>query len=474
MTVDLPHQDSGPLFPDDDLRHSIETRLRDVLTRSIGRVGRGKVTPAMNVEAFREELAAKVFDEQEDLARLLDWTIGWLERGLVQTNHPRYFGLYNPAPSFPAICADQVAAAFNPQICVWSHAPVAVEIETHVVNQVARRAALPMDAGGHFTSGGSEANSTAAICAFTSNNTEFSELGVRAFGGAPRIYASADSHLAWLKIAHQLGVGRSAVRLVSTDGKGRMDPVALEEAILTDMSAGDVPVMVAATAGTTNAGVVDPLHPCADIAKEHGLWFHVDAAWGGALLASDKYRHVLTGIERADSITIDAHKWFASTMGAGMFLVRQRAILNEAFRVSTEYMPSNDAAVDLYVNSVQWSRRFVGLRMFLSLGVAGWEGYATHVERAIDLIDRLSERLTSKGWTRANDSKMAVACLVPPPSRLCVDDVVSRVVTSGESWISATTFEGQRVIRVCATNGRTTTADADHLENQLIRESAVS
>src|SRR4029077_3096023 len=141
----------------------------------------------------------------------------------------------------------------------------------------------------------------------------------RAFAGAPAFYVSRESHLAWFKIAHQAGIGRDAVRLVATAGSGRLDPQALVQMIEADRAAGMAPVMVAATAGTTNAGVIDPLAPCADIARRFGIWFHADAAWGGALIASDRFRSRLAGIERADSVTIDAHKWFATTMGCGMF-----------------------------------------------------------------------------------------------------------------------------------------------------------
>ena len=122
--------------------------------------------------------------------------------------------------------------------------------------------------------------------------------------------------------------------------------------------------------------MIDPLHTCADIAAANGAWFHVDAAWGGAALSSDRLRSVLAGIERADSITIDAHKWFATTMGCGMFITRHGPVLSEAFRVAADFMPSTAASTDPYLNTVQWSRRFLGLRLFLSLGVAGWQGIA--------------------------------------------------------------------------------------------------
>ncbi len=124
--------------------------------------------------------------------------------------------------------------------------------------------------------------------------------------------------------------------------------------------------MIVATAGTTGGGMIDPLHACADIAKQQALWLHVDAAWGGAALASNRLRGVLDGIERADSITIDAHKWLATTMGCAIFISRRADLLSEAFHASTSFMPSSISGVDPYLNSVQWSRRFLGLRLFLA------------------------------------------------------------------------------------------------------------
>src|SRR5439155_7824845 len=194
------------------------------------------------------------------------------------------------------------------------------ELEAHVIRAVARRAGLPPEATGHFATGGSEANYTSLLCALTRAERGFATDGVRAFSGPVSLYASRECHIAWLKVAHQAGVGRSALRLVDTDGKGRMDPRSLAREVAEDRAQGTVPVLIVATAGTTGAGMIDPLLECAQIAHDHGVWFHVDAAWGGAALATDRLRGALDGIEHADSVTIDAHKWFATTMGCGMFI----------------------------------------------------------------------------------------------------------------------------------------------------------
>jgi aromatic-L-amino-acid/L-tryptophan decarboxylase len=328
------------LFPPRDERLRLDDYLTIALSDADQRVSHGPVTPTIDLDCFRTDL--------------LEWTIAGMERGVVHMNNPRYLGLFNPAPTFPAQCADRIAATFNPQLATSTTSPVAVEIEAHVARLVAGRVGLAADAAGHFTSGGSEANYTALVCALTKASPAFATIGSRAFAGQPVFYISADSHLAWIKMAHQAGVGRAAARLVPTDGSGRMSLDALTATMRTDTMNGCVPFMIVATAGTTNAGMIDPLERCAEIARGAALWYHVDAAWGGGVIASERLRGMLAGIQLADSVTIDAHKWFATTMGCGMFLTARPGILSDVFNVSASYMPSHAPTVDPYVTTAQW------------------------------------------------------------------------------------------------------------------------
>jgi glutamate/tyrosine decarboxylase-like PLP-dependent enzyme len=390
-----------------------------------------------------------------------------LELGVVHPTHPRYFGLYNPKPNFPALCADRIVGAFNPQLASATTSPAAVALENHVIRSVAKRAGLPEGSGGHFTSGGSEANFTALLCALTRREPKYAVSGARAFFGEPVFYVSKESHRSWEKIAHQSGVGRSAVKLVATDGRGRMSGAALGRLIEADLTAGCVPIMVVATAGTTSAGMIDPLEECGELARRHGLWFHVDAAWGGAAIASELLRPVLAGIELADSCTIDAHKWFATTMGCGMFLIRESEILSRVFHADATYMPSRETSVDPYVNSLQWSRRFLGLRLFLSLASVGWQGYATHVERAVSHAAEIRRRLSARGWSVLNDSPVAVLVVAPPPECGTPRAIVRRILESGAAWVSVARFEEQDVIRICVTHGETSDEDVAVLIDAL-------
>jgi aromatic-L-amino-acid/L-tryptophan decarboxylase len=460
------------LFPRADERRRVDDLLTLQLGAAAQRVAHGSVVPTLDIDAFDKDLAGFDFAEPRSLDDLLSWIMPCMEHGVVHITHPRYFGLFNPPPTFPAQCADRITTIFNPQLASSASSPVPVALEAHMIRAVGARAGLGSDAAGHFATGASEANFTALVCALTRAHPRFASEGVRAFPGPVTFYASNESHITWLKVAHETGVGRDALRTVATDGHGRMDVDALRQAIVSDRAKGCVPVMIAATAGTTVAGMVDPLEACAQVARTEDVWYHVDAAWGGAAIASDSLRGVLTGLELADSITIDAHKWFATTMGCAMFIVREggrggRALLSETFHTSTTYMPSNVTTIDPYLNSVQWSRRFLGLRLFLSLGVAGWEGYGRHVERALEVIARVREGLVARGWKVVNDSRLAVLCVVPPSGRGAPKEIRERVLASGRAWVSAPHFEGSDVIRICATSGETTLSDVGELISTL-------
>jgi glutamate/tyrosine decarboxylase-like PLP-dependent enzyme len=465
-----------PLFLDPaaaEPRRAIEHRLTELLIEGLRQVAAGPARVTLDLARFGDELRGFDFAAPRPLEEVAAWAVAALGGGVIPLTHARYLGLFNPAPTFAAECADRIIAAFNPQLVVWSHAPAAVEIDRHVIEAVLRRLGFAVGpgtgTGGHFTSGGAESNLTALLCAATAACPAFAAEGARGFAGRPVLYASRESHLAWFKIAHATGLGREAVRLIATDGGGRMDVAALAAQLERDRAAGCAPVMIAATAGTTNAGMIDPLAACAEVAAGAGVWLHVDAAWGGALVASERLRGQLAGIERADSVTIDAHKWFATTMGAGMFFTRHAALLSQVFAVAASYMPSNDTGRDPYVTTMQWSRRFVGLRLFLGLAAAGWRGYAAHVERGVALLEGLGRELAAAGWTVVNASEMAILCLRPPAGAPPVRQLVDELVGGGEAWISVAQLEGEEVIRVCVTNGRTGEAELAEVAAALRR-----
>ncbi|MGH3659501.1 MAG: pyridoxal phosphate-dependent decarboxylase family protein, partial [Micromonosporaceae bacterium] len=313
---------------------------------------------------------------------------------------------------------------------------------------------------------------TAVLLALVRAFPAYREHGLRSLEGQPVFYASAESHLAWVKIAQMVGLGREALRLVPVGPGLEMDVDLLRDAIARDREAGMLPFLVAATAGTTGAGAIDPLASLADVAGDEGLWLHTDAAWAGAVVLSDRLRPLLAGIDRSDSVTVDAHKWLSVPMVAGMLMTRHPAQLPEAFALSTSYMPGAvEDAVEPYTTSVQWSRRFAGLKLLLSLAVHGRSGYAAQLERDVRLGELLADRLEATGWRRVNRTPLPVVCVEDPDASELGDpeawtwhtDVADRVVETGRCWISPVRLAGRPALRACITSHRTGTDDLDRL-----------
>jgi glutamate/tyrosine decarboxylase-like PLP-dependent enzyme len=459
--------DGTVLFPCDLRRLDIDDGLTRLLARARVEKRNGGVAATIGPEEAEASLAAFDFQDPADLADVLAWVIGEMGRGITQIGHPRYFGLFNPTPAFPSECADRIVASFNAQLASATTSPFPVAVERHVLGAIASRLGMPAHTAGHFTSGGSEANAASVLCALTTAEPRYAQDGVSAFKAAPRIYVSWDAHMAWVKIAHQAGIGRAAIRLIATDGQGRLDPAELIRCMREDDARGDLPLLVVSTAGTTGAGMIDCLDANADIAQQFGAWHHVDAAWGGGAVASDKLIGVLHGIERAHSVTIDAHKWLATTMGCGMFLTQRPDALAKTFHATMECMPSCSLGRDPYVTTAQWSRRFLGLRLFVGLAAGGWQAYAALVEKSVELAALLRARLENTGWRVVNRSSLAVLCLRPPEGAPDARRIAASVVHSGQAWVSSVTFLGESVVRVCLTSGETRAEDVMHLADLL-------
>ncbi len=405
------------LMLDAETRGELWRRLVEAMESYLNGVGEARVAPELDVAAIREALAPFDFARPLDPLEALDFAVEGLWKWQVHTPHPRYFGLFNPAPTTMGIAADALVAAFNPQLAAWSHSPLAAEIEQHLVRTLGGRFGFdPARVEGNFTSGGAEANHTALLTALTRAFPEIGRRGLLALRSQPVLYVSPEAHHSFLKAARLCGIGTEAVREVRVDSSLRMIPEDLAARIEEDRSAGHTPFLVVATVGSTSAGAVDPVAAIAQVTDEAGgLWLHVDAAWGGAAALVPELRPVLDGAARADSITFDAHKWLSVPMGAGVYLTRHPGILERTFRVAARYMPREASVLpvaDPYAHSMQWSRRFIGLKLFLSLAVAGWEGYEEAIRHQTAMGDRLRERLREEGWAIVNDTPLPVVCFV--------------------------------------------------------------
>ena len=433
------------------------------------------VVGSVSADTIREHLRrAYSFDEPRSAEELVRDVTEMLGSWAVHVPHPRYFGYFNPTPLPAAVAGDLLAAAYNPQLAVWSHAPAAVEMEQHVLRWLTERLGLPLEeSAAHFTSGGAEANFTAVLSALTARAPEYGRRGLAGIRLRPTLYHSAGAHDSFTKICHMAGMGRDALRVIAVDDGFQMDPQALRERLAADRAAGETPVMVVATAGTTASGVIDPLPEIASLCREHDVWFHVDAAWGGAAALAPSLRDCLEGIEEADSVTWDAHKWLNVTMGAGMFFCRHSHVLEEAFRVTTDYMPSLTAGVvDPYVTSMQWSRRFIGLKLFMTLAHLGESGYAEMIEAQATMGRYLRQRLEDEGWMHVTQTPLPVSCVTHrriEEGSISAEEVLEQVLASGRAWISTVKLGERTALRACITSYRTTEEDVNLLVETMSR-----
>ena len=296
--------------------------------------------------------------------------------------------------------------------------------------------------------------------------------GLRSLVGQPCLYVSEHAHHSLLKASRASGLGAHAVHEIGTDTKGRMQVLELQARLAADRANGDLPFMLVATAGTTGIGSVDPLVELAHVCARENLWLHVDAAWAGSALLSENLSRHLRGIEHADSVTWDAHKWLDVPMGAGMLFLRQRGLGNAVYAVATGYVPdASDGSSEPYLNTAQWSRRFIGLKLFMALASLSERGYSELIEHQAELGDTLRAKLRDAGWAISNDSPFPLVCFSAPgladnPGML--DALVKMLQERGQVWISKLDLPaGETVLRACITSYDTREEDLDVLVDEL-------
>jgi glutamate/tyrosine decarboxylase-like PLP-dependent enzyme len=466
------------LLPDREGRAALWSELIRQAESYFEEVESLPVAPALKQNELHALLDGFSFDKPGSRLDVLHRFTEELKRHQVHTPHPCYFGLFNPAPAFMGILGESIAATLNPQLAAWSHSPLAVETERRLIDAFARKFGLPeKSADGCLTSGGAEANITAVLSALAERWPDVLDDGSQGISARPVFYASAESHHSFLKAARATGLGRAALRTVPVTDTLEMDCDALRRMIQEDRKLGYEPFLIVGTAGTTGAGIVDPLTAISDAARANGLWFHVDAAWGGVAVLVPELRIALAGIESADSITFDPHKFLSMPMGAGMFLTRHRDILSRIFSVSTAYMPKEAerlAIVDPYIHSLQWSRRFIGLKLFLTLATTGWSGYAEVLRHQSEMGDLLRERLEKSGWSVVNRTSLPVVCFTPSDVEWDMathQRLADAVVQSGSAWVSTILLGGRKpALRTCITNFRT---EPEHIDTLLAALSKV-
>ncbi|HSY99776.1 MAG TPA: pyridoxal-dependent decarboxylase [Terriglobales bacterium] len=368
-----------------------------------------------------------------------------------------YFGLMNPTPTYIGVMAETLVAALNPQLATVKRSQLASKIEHETVRWIGERVGWPGEFNGTFTSGGNEANFTGLALALAAKFPNAIEEGIASVGALPVLYASDEAHHSIDKSAGLLGVGRKALRRIPVNENVQLDLRILEQTIDADLASGKKPFCVVATAGTTNTGAVDDLVALAEICRRYDLWLHVDGAYGGSAVFSDRHRSLLRGIEQADSITIDPHKWLAMPLAAGVILTCHPEMLERAFAVAAPYMPKSaeSKGLDNSRISTQWTRRMNSLKLWLTLRVHGRKAYEEHIDRQLGLAQSFAS------WIRASEHFESAAPQILPivafrfKANLRQQDlaeahasIVEEVTRDGRRWISETSVNGHSVLRM--------------------------
>jgi aromatic-L-amino-acid/L-tryptophan decarboxylase len=392
-----------------------------------------------------------------------------------------YFGLMNPTPTYISVLAEALVSALNPQLATQARSQLASKIENETVRWIGERVgwnATSESIGGTFTSGGNEANFSALALALCHHFPQSVNEGIASIGARPTLYASSESHHSLDKSAGLLGLGRNALCRIRVNDRVQMDVDALAAAIAADKKAGHKPFCVVATAGTTNSGAIDDLAAIAQLCKEHNLWLHVDGAYGAAAIFSDKHRNLVRGIEFADSITIDPHKWLCMPFAAGVVLTNKAHLLETTFGTQTPYMPkvAGSTMIDNFKVSTQWSRRMNSLKVYLTLRVHGRLAYEQLIGHQLKLAANFVQRITGEN-TEFELAAPQVLPIVNLRARLpgaSEDDIaamnaaiVDEVTRSGERWISLTRVNGRSVIRMMVISYLTTEQHLNDLANAL-------
>jgi aromatic-L-amino-acid decarboxylase len=477
--------------PDPDLSAEHE-RLGRAVTKIIGDYARRLDRLPVTSDATPGELE-KLFDESLPIDGIsADEILARFETDIaphaMQIASPRYYGLFNPTPLPIAVWADALASVINQNGAAWRNSPSASIVEARVLRWLCELVGYDSFSFGTLTSGGSEANLIGLKCARDKAHRDVRDRGVRAGGKELVVYASEQCHYSLIKSVDILGLGRENLRKVETDKHFHIRTDLLREAIEHDRRAGRIPCCLAGAAGATSTGVVDPLDELADIAREHDCWFHVDAAYGGALAFSEKHKHILRGLERADSITIDPHKWMFVPFACGATLVREGGrVLRDAFDITPEYLSEERGGADVEYDFFRYgqlgTRRFNALKIWMALKFMGARGYAEVIERQIELTHYLAARIDElKDFARVGRVETAVCCFRFLPESVRERDAAAqdslqrrlqqRVEQSREAWLSTTVLRERRALRVNINSFLTERRHIDDLVELLRRESA--
>lgn len=477
----------------------LSSEVSSLVTDYFNQVAKLPVFPQTSGYSTIAQLESRLPLEGQPLEKLLAETQAIIS-GVRHNGHPRQFGYIASPATPPGAFADLIVSALNVNVTAWRSSPAATELERTVVRWLGSMIGYSDEAHGLLTSGGSMANLIAVHVALRSRaKDDVARKGLWSCSRPMTIYASDQVHMSIQKSADILGIGRDQVRMIESDHSFQLKVDALRYQVEEDLRNGLKPFCVVASAGTVNTGAVDPLNKIADLAAEFDLWFHIDGAYGAPATLDERKRPLFTGLDRADSLSMDAHKWLYVPIDAGCLLFRDRAAARAAFASDdADYIkileqPETDEAFAFWEYGIELSRRFRALKVWLTFRYYGLNRIAAAISEDNSLAEYLGQRVdTADDFELLAPVELSICCFRYLPrgskermatasseERVRIDGELDQLNTrlmlavqrGGQAYLSNATLRGRFALRACITNFRTTQADIDKTLD-VIRDAA--
>ena len=440
----------------------LANRAAELLVERLGNLPAQRAWDGEFKQGLEKELMRDPPEDGRPPGEVLDTVVESILPHTLRLDHPRCFGFVPSAPTWAGVVADFLAAGYNANTITWLVASGPSQLELVVIDWLRRWVGYPKTAGGLLTSGGS----AAALDAF---------VAARESAGHPEratVYMSDQSHSAQVRAARIIGVRPEHIRRVASDGRFRLDLAALARAVAEDRAAGLNPIGVCANAGAGSTGAIDPLAEMADYCEDEGIWLHVDAAYGGFAVLTEKGGSLLRGMERADSIGLDAHKWLFQPYEAGCLLVKDAATLEDAFAVPHDMLQDTIWGANhpnFSDRGLQHSRSFRALKIWISVQTYGMSAFRRAVSLGMELASRAERYIRRSSLLEIlNPASLGIVCFrVNAPDagldETLVDrinrEVLARLFWDDRAFISSTNLKGTFSLRMCIVNHTTTWDD---------------
>jgi aromatic-L-amino-acid decarboxylase len=410
---------------------------------------------------------------------LLARTTDILMENSLLNGHPKFMGYITSSPAPIGALADLLAATINPNVGAQILSPVATEIEKQTIQWLAEFIGVSPTYGGILVSGGNMANFTGFLAARTAKAPkEIKEKGISNATNQLTVYCSDTTHTWVEKAVILFGLGTDSIRWIPSDAKNKMNISLLEQKIEDDVKLGFKPMMIVGTAGDVSTGSVDNLQEIARVSKKHNSWFHIDGAYGVPAAIVPKYKALFNGMEDADSIALDPHKWLYSPLEAGCTLVKNPQHLLDTFSSHPEYYNFSDNDHNFYEFGLQNSRGFRALKVWLALKQIGKKGYIQMINEDIDLAKMLFDAAKNHPEMEAVTHSLSIATFryVPKENQTEAylntlnEELVNTLQAGGELFISNAIIKGNYCLRACIVNFRTSEKDINEMIEIIVRE----